>query len=401
LQLGFELIQLNKLLEKFIFLADKKKYLGGVGLKRVNYLYNSVFDTPFTIPAIHVVGTSGKGTLCTSISEIIIKNGMKVGTIKSPHILDIRERFTINNHFPSTKQVIKSFSKVIDSSEKMYFNSEFGMPTYFEIIFIASLDIFLNNDVDIVVIEAGVGGELDTSNILEKKLVNILTSIGLDHQNVLGETLNQILSNKLGIARNNIPFICNNLSKKQQTFCKKWIKNKNLNYKYYFTNEFEDIISRTCKLLKIKKYKRNIKNLDEILPARLQHISINNKKVIVDIAHNLQKIEYSINKNINKTKIGLVVSFVEEKDIEDIIDFFSKLSPSISHYVTTSTIYFREIYSPKELSCLYSKYNIKHKSYISPYNAIQEALNENKTIIIIGSTYLASDALEFFKTYEK
>ncbi len=172
------------------------------GLERISYLLG-IFENPQENQTyIHVAGTNGKGSTCAYINSILIEKGRKVGLFTSPHLFDFRERIKINGVMIGEEEVLH-FCRAIKSAELMI------KPSFFEITFAMALVHFKNNNCEIAVIETGLGGRLDASNVI-KPILSIITPIALDHQQFLGDTLEEIASEKAGIIKENIPVLINN-----------------------------------------------------------------------------------------------------------------------------------------------------------------------------------------------
>lgn len=155
-------------------------------------------------PAIHVAGTNGKGSTCHSLAAILQNQGYKVGLYTSPHLVDFRERMRVNGEMITQQEVI-------DFVER-YKEMDLGLsPSFFELTTIMAFDFFARNKVDIAVIETGLGGRLDTTNIITP-ILSVITNISLDHTAQLGNTLAQIASEKAGIIKPGIPVVIGNAS---------------------------------------------------------------------------------------------------------------------------------------------------------------------------------------------
>lgn len=166
--------------------------------------YLSCDSIPFGI--IHVAGTNGKGSVCAYISSVLTESGKKVGLFTSPHLIDIRERFVIGNKKVGRQTFLDSFLKVLALSKKMEEAGD-GHPSYFEFLFLMALDIFRKEKVEYAVLETGLGGRLDATNSIKSPLLTVITSIGLDHTEILGDSLEKIAGEKAGIIKANIPLV--------------------------------------------------------------------------------------------------------------------------------------------------------------------------------------------------
>ena len=151
---------------------------------------------------IHIAGTNGKGSCVEMINNILIKQGYKVGKFISPHLVKCNERICINGKEISDKEMIDLIHKLQPQIDK-YNKIERENVTFFELITIMALLYFYKNKVDFVVLETGLGGLYDCTNIISKPLISIITSIGLDHMHFLGNTLPKIASQKAGIIKKN------------------------------------------------------------------------------------------------------------------------------------------------------------------------------------------------------
>jgi len=152
---------------------------------------------------IHVAGTNGKGLTVTMIGKLLEMQGFSSGCYTSPHLVDIRERISLNGRFVSESEFARSASRVL-SLAKDYKGTPYF--SYFDILTATAFNVFLNCKMDWVVLETGLGGRADSTNVTDKALC-VLTRIGLDHQDVLGNSLKQIASEKTGITRTGIPVI--------------------------------------------------------------------------------------------------------------------------------------------------------------------------------------------------
>ena len=169
------------------------------GLDSITDLLYELKNPHKDLKTIHLAGTNGKGSTSHILASILIENGYKVGLFTSPHIKDFRERIKINGELISEQVVIDfvSNNKVIFDRLK---------PTFFEICTAMAFTIFANQKCDIAIIETGLGGRLDSTNVIEPE-VSVITNIGIDHTNFLGTTLKEIAGEKAGIIKPNTPVV--------------------------------------------------------------------------------------------------------------------------------------------------------------------------------------------------
>lgn len=158
------------------------------------------------IKIIHVAGTNGKGSVCAYLNAILLAGGKKTGLFTSPHLVRINERFQINGEDVSDEQFLDAFLKV-EKAAKEYEAEGEGHPSYFETLFLMGMLIFKEAGVEYLVMETGLGGRLDATNVVEKPLACIITSISRDHTEYLGDTLEAIAGEKAGIIKAGVPVI--------------------------------------------------------------------------------------------------------------------------------------------------------------------------------------------------
>lgn len=158
------------------------------------------------IKIIHVAGTNGKGSVCAYLNAMLLAGGKKTGLFTSPHLVRINERFQINGEDVSDEQFLDVFLKV-EKAAKEYEAEGEGHPSYFETLFLMGMLIFKEAGVEYLVMETGLGGRLDATNVVEKPLACIITSISRDHTEYLGDTLEAIAGEKAGIIKAGVPVI--------------------------------------------------------------------------------------------------------------------------------------------------------------------------------------------------
>lgn len=158
------------------------------------------------IKIIHVAGTNGKGSVCAYLNAMLLAGGKKTGLFTSPHLVRINERFQINGEDVSDEQFLNAFLKVEKAAKEYEVEGE-GHPSYFETLFLMGMLIFKEAGVEYLVMETGLGGRLDATNVVEKPLACIITSISRDHTEYLGDTLEAIAGEKAGIIKAGVPVI--------------------------------------------------------------------------------------------------------------------------------------------------------------------------------------------------
>lgn len=292
------------------------------------------------IKTVHVAGTNGKGSTSSLIASVLQEAGYKVGLYTSPHLKDFRERIKING-------VMISEDFVIDFIQKNKNFFEQNHLSFFEMTVGLAFDYFANEKVDVAVIEVGLGGRLDSTNIITP-LVSVITNIGFDHTQFLGNTLESIATEKAGIIKPNIPVIIGEfLPETREVFTE---KAKETNSQIFFASDLinEDYpcgllgdyqihnkktVVQTIKILRqyftiteeqLKKGLLNIVQNTGLL-GRWQQIHAN-PKAICDTAHNSHGLKIVLNQ-IQKEQfenLFFVLGVVNDKDLEDILPLFPK-----------------------------------------------------------------------------
>ncbi|MDO5381611.1 MAG: folylpolyglutamate synthase/dihydrofolate synthase family protein [Eubacteriales bacterium] len=185
------------------YMESLSQYSKGTGVERGEKLLSLLGNPEENYKVIHVAGTNGKGSVCSYISSIIEKNGHSVGLFTSPHLIDIRERIQINRCMISKQDFEECFNEVL-SAVKEDGNIE---PAYFDYFFAVALVYFAKKKVEYVVLETGLGGKYDATNSVRRPVCTVITTIGLEHTAILGESVEEVASQKAGIIKEHIPVV--------------------------------------------------------------------------------------------------------------------------------------------------------------------------------------------------
>lgn len=189
-----------------ILLAPFHQFGVNLGLERIQTLLAALGSPHQSVPIIHVAGTNGKGSVCAYLSSMLSAAGYKVGRYTSPHLVDWNERICIDNQPIPTEIALETIDRVIAAIDP-----NTPTPTQFEIVTAAMWLYFSQSQVDIAVIEVGLGGRLDATNVCDNPLATIITSISLEHWQQLGNTIAKITTEKAGILKPNCPAIIGTL----------------------------------------------------------------------------------------------------------------------------------------------------------------------------------------------
>jgi len=182
------------------------KYGSETGVVRAGYMLDRMGHPERNMKVIHVAGTNGKGSVCAYLSNIIYESGYKVGLFISPHLVKINERIQINNNMISDKMFAEAFN-IVYNIEQSLVEQGFCKMLYFDYLFAMAMYVFEKEHVEYAVLETGLGGRLDSTNAIAHPILSIITSISLDHTEVLGNSISKIAYEKAGIIKKNIPVV--------------------------------------------------------------------------------------------------------------------------------------------------------------------------------------------------
>ena len=172
-------------------------------LTRMQKLLSATGNSHRKFKSIHIAGTKGKGSTAHMVANMLLGSGYKVGLYTSPHVVDLRERIMIDNHMISEPEFVRLLNRMLPALREW---NEKNRPTFFEILTTIGFMYFADQEVDMAVIETGLGGRLDSTNVIKPE-VSALTTIGFDHMHVLGDTLAQIATEKAGIVKAGVPVV--------------------------------------------------------------------------------------------------------------------------------------------------------------------------------------------------
>ena len=351
---------------------------------------------------IHVGGTNGKGSTCHIISSILQEHGFSTGIFSSPHIYDFKERIKINSNYIDENFIVD----FVNDNYEYILKSDLS---FFEISFAISLCYFRLKKPEYSIIEVGLGGRLDATNII-KPLISIITNIGFDHKKFLGNDLVDIAKEKAGIIKNGVPVIigesntvlnnifestalrnnskiyyANKTNKIYETDLNGSYQNKNINTAVLAINNiFSFKINEAKTLNGIKNVKKNTN-----LIGRWQTIK-NDPKIIFDIAHNVNSLEL-IFKELEsiKSEIKVVFGTLDKIDQLKCLEIFPK---TIKYYLCSPKT--KRAMQVSKLSQKADKLKINYKSFNSVKSAYNNAVMDSSSddvIVVTGSTYLFSE----------
>ena len=369
------------------------------GIDNIRFFVEQLNLNLLEIKFIHVGGTNGKGSTCAYLSSIIQESGYKVGLFTSPHFFDFRERIKVNNKKIEKNFITKFIQENIELIEELnlsFFELSFGMSLYY----------YFEQKVDYAVIEVGLGGRLDATNIINP-LLSVITNISYDHTEILGNSLEKIAYEKAGIIKKNTKIIIGERHKKTQNiFIQKAEENLSdvifaSDYKTDFENseiEYQNKNIRTA--VQVSKnlndqninetsIKRGIMNLDSNTDFYGRWTIINyNPKVIFDSAHNESGFSYLSQqlKKLNYDRLFIILSFVKGKDIKKLITYLPK--KSLIYFTSSNTE--RSMNYEDIIQCVKENINFD-KNPMKVYKEVLKQSSSKDLIIITGSNYIAKE----------
>lgn len=361
--------------------------------------------------SIHVAGTNGKGSVSHMLASVFQSNGFKTGLYTSPHLIDFRERIQINGEYVSEQFVIDFVERISKTMEDV-------KPSFFEITVAMAFHYFAEQQVDIAIIETGLGGRLDSTNVVTPEL-SVITNIGLDHTDMLGETLELIAGEKAGIIKADIPIV---IGEHQEPTDEVFIsaaedRNAPITFAedviapnkiwqtdlrgYYQNHNVRTTMAALIELnnlgwnLDIKKCRKGLLNVvaNTGLMGRWQIIQ-DKPKVICDTGHNTEGIEQVVTQLEHEVCDSLHIVFgqVVGKDTAKVLDLLPK---NATYYFCKPSIV-RGL-DATELSEAAKKHGLNGTVYESVMLAYTEALIHAKpddVIFVGGSTFVVADLLE-------
>ena len=379
------------------------------GLERILAMDTHLEYPHRTFKSIHVAGTNGKGSTSHILASVLQSAGFKVGLYTSPHLLDFRERIKVNGQPIAEKYVVQFIER-----HAAYFELE--QISFFEMTVGMAFDHFRESQVDYAIVEVGLGGRLDATNIIIPVL-SVITNIGLDHTEFLGTTRAQIAKEKAGIIKRGIPVVVGQKDEETQKVfeeialkqCAKltFVKVQNQHWKTDLKGDYQtqNIQTALTALECLDNHKINLNTLKQGLKNVISNTGLlgrwqiiaDSPKLIMDVGHNkeglsflateLQKLEFD--------HLHLIMGFVKGKRVADLISLF----PSEASFYLTSPKIDRAI----PLSTLKAELteNLKNIDFFpTVFDAINKArstANVNDLILVCGSTFVVADVMSFIK----
>lgn len=411
-------------------------------LDRMNKFLKAIGNPHKKIKTVHIAGTKGKGSTATMLSKMIEANGYSVGLYTSPHVMTLHERIAVNSEMIDKKIMVTLLNRLHPVIEK--FASKDDAPTFFEIMTALAFLHFVDSEVDLAVIETGVGGRLDSTNVVEPEVVGI-TSISIDHQNLLGTTLSSIAKEKAGVIKKGIPVVTVFQEPEAMRILKKLatsqkaplaVTGKDIDFSYRFESSREDgPHTRLCltteksrfehlrvplpgehqaincglalamlDTLKTKGYtfddEKSISGLREVnLPGRMEMVS-SDPRILVDAAHNAASIRalmQAIGQHVPYDSMIIIFGCNSDKDVRGML---TELQYGADKVIFTRSNSPKAVF-PSDLAEMYTELCGKMcQTALSLKEAIRmagSAVSREDLICVAGSFYLVGQTKKLFE----
>ncbi|MFH0734411.1 MAG: folylpolyglutamate synthase/dihydrofolate synthase family protein [bacterium] len=390
-----------------------------LGLDKITELLKYLGNPQNNFESIHIAGSNGKGSTSSYIASVLMEAGYKTGLYTSPHVVDFNERIRINSA-TIEDEYIKDFINSLDLYIKKH------SPTFFEITTALAFKYFGDNNIEIGVIETGLGGRLDATNVLNP-IATVITTLSLEHTNILGNDIKSIAYEKAGIIKKGVNCFSGIINREAEEvletiatknnaeilFIKNYIDfneifcNINIeNFRYHLYNpvflgnhQFLNLSLAILTLVKTKKItdwlilNRGINNVIKNSGLQGRYEIINNKpKIIMDAAHNSEGIQSFVKQftkeiNLYNTK-KIIFGAMKDKNIKEML---AELKPYFNKFYFTKINYERAI-SPSELVDISLQMDIECDILESPDEFINnfktDVKNNNNCLVVLGSIYL-------------
>jgi len=387
------------ILKQLPFYHEKGKEAYKPGLDRISNFLEFINSPHKNLKFIHIGGTNGKGSTAHYISSVLQESGYKVGLFTSPHFYDFRERIKVNN-----QKIDKDFITEFTNLNKK--NIENNSLSFFEFSFGLAVSYFNKNKVDIAIIEVGLGGRLDATNIINP-LMSIITNISLDHTEILGDNLEDIAGEKSGIIKkDSITIIGESNNLINNIFIN---KAKNCNSKIFINNQHENSYSNV--LYQQKNISTAIFSIKHLVGFNITEVNILNglenvelntgfygrwykisddPKVIIDVAHNnsgFEQLAYQIEREDYKN-LYIILGFTKGKKVKELIKYL----PIDANLFYTSPKIDRGMKKEELLKNTGKTFNFDVNPR-SQFLKVKNIASKTDLIIITGSNFLIKDIL--------
>jgi dihydrofolate synthase/folylpolyglutamate synthase len=400
--------------EAIQFLYGLQMFGANFGLENTRKLAALAGNPQEKLRFIHVAGTNGKGSTCAMLESIYRASGLRVGLFTSPHLVSFRERIQVSRQLIPEAELVRLVTEIQPLLQKFPTDNHL---TLFEVVTVMALKFFAEQKCDLVIWETGLGGRLDATNIVTP-LASVITNIGLDHTQWLGNTLEKIAAEKAGIIKNGIPCVTTTGEPSALTVIEKAARKKNAPLSKIDSKS----VVQDCELSLLGEHQKQNAALAlatvEILqtrfpvtgekirqglaitnwPGRLQLIQkTDGGKILLDGAHNLdgaKMLRASLEQHFSGIPVTLIFGALADKNWPDICKIISPLANKIFTIPVAS----RRTADAAELAKVFRQSNPQAEVVVG--TNLAEAINASKDgglVVITGSLYLVGEALERFE----
>ncbi len=403
------------------WVQSQKRFSKKTNLDNMKYFCKLLCNPESSFKAIHVTGTNGKGSTVAMLTSVLMAKGYNVGTFTSPYIECFNERIAFNTKPIDDDDLLKMANRVIEIYPILEENN-FPKPTFFEFITLCAFCYFKSlNNLDYAVIEVGMGGRLDSTNVITP-IVSIITNVALDHMQILGNTKEAILIEKLGIVKDNIPVVCGLKEENLKMIATNVANIHNSQIVFPKYNEVKNVkcdLSKTCFTYQGQDYKLSLLGFHQVENALLVietfnllkdnlklsiqdlHNGLKNTKwvgrlekinddpvIYIDGGHNIDGISRITEfvKSLNIPNVRAVISISHDKEL---LPMIKMVDETFDEIIFTSYTYARSA----KAEDLYNLSSSKNKKCIENLDvAVKYVLTNKKPItVFLGSLYLASE----------
>ncbi len=385
------------------------------GIERMQVLAERLGNPQLSFPSIHVAGTNGKGSVCSILASIYQANGYKVGLFTSPHLVDLGERVRVNGALMPEEEIKRTISSIRPIAEKMEREREGMHPTFFEFMTAVAFLRFAEEKVDLAILETGLGGRLDSTNVVVPEL-SIITSISLDHCEILGSCIADIAREKAGIIKPNAPVLSGWLPQQARKEIELIAKQRKAEIKYLdhgiekcpqtnLSGSFQRrnaALAREAVSLLSSKFPTNADREAEglmkvSLPGRWQ-ILREDPKIILDACHNSGGLECLL-ENLEKirTPKTLWIAAMGRERAEEIIPVLAARFEKLVFF-TPDLPRACEFSEMLELTPPAFRSKVSRGDWQKIEQSLQATLEEsNEDLLVTGSIYLIGRVLSVYR----
>ncbi|MCK4049997.1 bifunctional folylpolyglutamate synthase/dihydrofolate synthase [Streptococcus suis] len=388
-------------------------------MEKIEYALELLGNPQFAVPIIHVAGTNGKGSTIAFLRQLFQTHGLRVGSFVSPHMVSVHDRICIDSQPISDHDFQHYLQKVYDLEQEVA--TRYEPFRYFEVMVLIMFLYFEAQQPDVALVEVGIGGLLDTTNVVAPAL-SVITSIGMDHQDLLGSTLREIAEQKAGIIKENVPVVLGPLSPETTVICRHIAQDKQASVHQFgqeftykarqFSNADIDLSelvlglaghhqeeNAAVALQTFLLYMTNIQNdiqpqlIQQALaqtswPGRLELVA-QEPKIYLDGAHNVPAIERLVEFiQEQEEPVTILFSALRRKDFQEMLELLEEKSPH-TPLVLTSFAYDGAL----------AEENRQGRDYVENYQQYIEDWQSSKQgiLIVTGSLYFISEVRRIFK----